>query len=96
MEESIIGGIFMARSYRHISEYEEEILRLKSEGWTKREIGKKYGFTYEQVHISLYSSETYETANTITETGFWIVILDIVALIVWKILKQKKLRVSFQ
>ena len=40
----------MARSYRHIQEYEEDILRLKAEGWTKREIGEKYGFTYEQVH----------------------------------------------
>ncbi len=40
----------MARSYRHIQKYEEDILRLKAEGWTKREIGEKYGFTYEQVH----------------------------------------------
>lgn len=24
MKESIIGGIFMARSYRHISEYEKD------------------------------------------------------------------------
>ena len=49
----------MARSYRHIKEYEKEILRLKSEGWTKREIGEKYGFTYEQVHnfISRYNEE---------------------------------------
>ena len=40
----------MARGYRHISEYEDEILRLKSEGWTKREIGEKYGLTKDQVH----------------------------------------------
>ena len=54
----------MARSYRHVSEYEEEILRLKSEGWTKREIGEKYGFTYEQVHnfISRYNEKQRKIA----------------------------------
>jgi len=68
MEESIIGGIFMARGYRHIKEYEEEILRLKSEGWTNREIGKKYGFTYEQVHnfISRYNEKQRKIAAGIT------------------------------
>lgn len=40
----------MARSYRHISEYEKEILELKEQGYTLREIGNKYGFTYDQVH----------------------------------------------
>ena len=30
----------MARSYRHIKEYEREILKLKEEGYTQREIGK--------------------------------------------------------
>ena len=40
----------MPRSYRHIKEYEKEILELKEQGMTLREIGKKYGFTYEQVH----------------------------------------------
>ena len=40
----------MPRSYRHIKEYENEILKLKEEGMTLREIGEKYGFTYEQVH----------------------------------------------
>ena len=40
----------MSRSYRNISEYEEEILRLKAQGMTLREIGENYGFTYEQVH----------------------------------------------
>ena len=54
----------MARSYQHVSEYEEEILRLKSEGWTKREIGEKYGFTYEQVHnfISRYNEKQRKIA----------------------------------
>jgi len=40
----------MARRYRHIKEYEKEILKLKSEGQTLKEIGEKYGFTYEQMH----------------------------------------------
>ncbi|MBO4423270.1 MAG: helix-turn-helix domain-containing protein [Clostridia bacterium] len=40
----------MPRGYRHIQKYEEEILRLKEEGKTKREIGKILGFSYEQVH----------------------------------------------
>ena len=58
----------MARSYRRISEYEEVILRLKSEGWTLREIGKKYGFTYEQVHnfISRYNEKQRKNAAGIT------------------------------
>ena len=54
----------MARGYRHIQEYEEEILRLKSEGWPNRTIGEKYGFTYEQVHnfISRYNEKQRKIA----------------------------------
>ena len=40
----------MPRSYRKIKEYELDILELKSQGLTKREIGERFGFTYEQVH----------------------------------------------
>ena len=40
----------MSREYRHIKEYEKEILELKEQGLSKREIGEKLGFTYEQVH----------------------------------------------
>ena len=40
----------MSRSYQHISGYEKEILELKEKGATLREIGEKYGFTYDQVH----------------------------------------------
>ncbi len=39
----------MARGYRHIEEYEEEIMRLKEEGKTNREIGEILGFTRKQV-----------------------------------------------
>ena len=49
----------MPRSYRHISKYEKEILELKSQGMTLREIGRIYGFSYEQVHnfISRYNEK---------------------------------------
>ena len=40
----------MARNYRHIQKYEKELLELKEQGLTMREIGEKYGFNYEQVH----------------------------------------------
>ena len=40
----------MPRSYQHISNYEKEILELKSKGLTLREIGARFGFTEKQVH----------------------------------------------
>ena len=40
----------MPRSYQHISNYEKEILELKSKGFTRKEIGSKFGFTENQVH----------------------------------------------
>ena len=39
----------MARGYRHIQEYEKEILELKAQGATHREIAEQFGFTKEQV-----------------------------------------------
>lgn len=47
----------MPRNYRHINEYEHEILELKAKDLTLREIGEKLGFTYEQVHnfVSRYN-----------------------------------------
>ena len=39
----------MPREYRHIKQYEKEILELKEKGLTKREIGEKFGFSKEQV-----------------------------------------------
>ncbi len=38
----------MPRGYRHIRIYEKEMLELKSQGKTVREIGEKFGLTYEQ------------------------------------------------
>ena len=39
----------MPRSYKHIEEYETEIVRMKNEGKTKKEIGKVLGFTVKQI-----------------------------------------------
>ena len=58
----------MARGYRHIQEYEEEILRLKEEGRTKREIGEILGFTKEQIHdfITRYNKRQRKIVAGIT------------------------------
>ena len=40
----------MPRRYRNISMYEKEILELKANGKTLREIGEILGFSYEQLH----------------------------------------------
>lgn len=42
----------MPRNYRHIEQYEKEILSLKEQGLTHREITEKYGLTKE--HIKQY------------------------------------------
>ena len=39
----------MPRSYRHISQYEDEIMELRSQGITKRIICEQYGFTMKQL-----------------------------------------------
>ena len=40
----------MSREYRHIKQYEKEILELKSQGLTRKEIGERFGLTPEQMH----------------------------------------------
>lgn len=40
----------MARGYRRIQQYEKEMLELKAKGMTVKEIGEKFGLTYEQEH----------------------------------------------
>ena len=49
----------MARKYEHISKYEREILELKAQGLTKREIGEQLGFSYKQIHnfITRYNAK---------------------------------------
>ena len=39
----------MPRSYRHIKYYEKEILELRTQGFTKREICEKFGFSMKQL-----------------------------------------------
>ena len=39
----------MPRKYGHVKEYESEILQLKNEGLTHREIGERLGFTKNQI-----------------------------------------------
>lgn len=39
----------MPRSYRHIQEYEKEILEMREKGYTRREIAEKLGMTKEQI-----------------------------------------------
>ena len=54
----------MPRSYRHIEEYETEILRMKSEGKTRKEIGDALGFSPEQIHnfITRYNNNQKKLA----------------------------------
>ena len=49
----------MPRNYTNISKYENEILEMKSQGYTLRQIGEKYGFSYEQLHnfITRYNAK---------------------------------------
>ena len=58
----------MAREYRHIQQYANEILRLKEEGCTKREIGEKLGFSKDQIHnfISGYNRKQRKIEAGIT------------------------------
>ena len=39
----------MPREYRHIQEYEKEILELRAKGKTRREICEKFGFSKKQI-----------------------------------------------
>ena len=54
----------MPREYKHIKEYEKEILELKEKGVTNREIGERFGFSDEQVHnfISRYNERQRKLA----------------------------------
>ena len=47
--EYTLGGIFMSRNQKRISDYEKEILELREEGLTNREIGVELGFSKEQI-----------------------------------------------
>ena len=40
----------MAREYRHLKMYEKEILELREQGLTQREIASRFGVSYEKMH----------------------------------------------
>lgn len=44
----------MPKNYRHIKDYEKEIMELKGKGATKREISEQLGFSFKQVKSFLY------------------------------------------
>ena len=52
------------RNYSHIQNYAKEILQLKEEGKTLREIGERFGFSFDQVHnfISRYNAKQRKLA----------------------------------
>ncbi len=39
----------MSRKYRHLKEYEKELIEYINQGHTLRETGEKYGFTYQEM-----------------------------------------------
>ena len=39
----------MSRSYRHIKEYEKEILEMREKGFTRQEIAERFGMNQEQI-----------------------------------------------
>ena len=40
----------MPRDYRHLMQYEKELLKLKGKGVTVKAIGEMFGCSYEQMH----------------------------------------------
>lgn len=56
----------MPREYRHIKEYEVEILQLKEQGLTLQEIGEQLGFSRNQIHN--FMNRHYERQRKL-ETG---------------------------
>jgi DNA-binding CsgD family transcriptional regulator len=54
----------MPRSYRHIKEYEKEIIELRAQGLTNREVGERLGFSMKQVHnfITRYNANQRKLA----------------------------------
>ena len=63
----------MPREYRHIRQYEKEIVELRNQGLTFKEIGERYGFTFKQLHnfFTRYNKkqEKLEAGITIKKKG---------------------------
>ena len=58
----------MPRNYRHISDYESEILEMRKQGKTRKEICEKYGFSLQQVKdfITRYNQKQKKLASGIS------------------------------
>ncbi len=54
IKETTIGGFVMPREYRHIKDYERKIEELRKKGYSSREIGIKFGFSYKQMRNYFY------------------------------------------
>ena len=54
IKQTTIGGFVMPREYKHIKDYEKEIEELRKEGYSSREIGIKFGFSYKQMRNYFY------------------------------------------
>ena len=54
IKQTTIGGFVMPREYKHIKGYEKEIEELRKEGYSSREIGIKFGFSYKQMRNYFY------------------------------------------
>ena len=61
----------MPRNYRHIQQYEQEMIELKEKGWTVKAIGEKYGLSYEQAHgfFKRYNRKQKKLAEGIEVNG---------------------------
>lgn len=49
IKETTIGGFVMPRKYRHIKDYEKELIEYIEQGHTLRETGEKFGFEYKEI-----------------------------------------------
>ena len=61
----------MPRKYSHIQEHEKEIIELRSQGMTLREIGEKLGFTHKEMRgfVSRYNRKQRKLAAGIPPKG---------------------------
>ena len=50
----------MAREYRHIKQYEKEIMEMKAQGLTHREIGECLGFERKQIREFIHRKKHVE------------------------------------
>ena len=55
----------MPRKYSHIQEHEKEILELRRQGMTLRQIGEKLGFTHKEMRgfLTRYNRKQRKLAN---------------------------------